>query len=89
MGRRLPRRGEPAGVGAAEADGDDEISEVLPLVLETDLRVRAEQITIDVDDRRITLAGWVATEAERRRAEQDAWCMDAIGGVVNRIQVRA
>ena len=63
----------------AEADRDDEISEVLHLVLETDLRVRAEQITIDVDDRRITLAGWVATEAERRQAEQDAWCMDAIG----------
>ncbi|CAE6731060.1 hypothetical protein R69927_01820 [Paraburkholderia domus] len=73
----------------AEADGDDEISEVLHLVLETDLRVRAEQITIKVENLRITLAGWVATEAERRQAEQDAWCLDAIGGVVNRIQVRA
>jgi osmotically-inducible protein OsmY len=73
----------------AEADGDDEISEVLHLVLETDQRVRAEQITIDVEDRRITLAGWVATEAERRQAEQDAWCLDATGGVVNHIQVRA
>ena len=73
----------------AEADGDDEISEVMHLVLETDQRVRAEQITIDVEDRRITLAGWVATEAERRHAEQDAWCLDATGGVVNHIQVRA
>jgi len=73
----------------AEADGDDEISEVLHLVLETDLRVRAEQITINVENRKITLAGWVPTEAEKRQAEQDAWCLDAIGGVVNRIQVRA
>jgi osmotically-inducible protein OsmY len=73
----------------AEADGDDEISEALHLVLETDLRVRAEQITINVENRRITLAGWVATEAERRQAEQDAWCLDAIKGVVNRIQVQA
>ena len=73
----------------AEADGDDEISEALHLVLETDQRVRAEQITINVENHRITLAGWVATEAERRQAEQDAWCLDAIGGVVNRIQVRA
>jgi osmotically-inducible protein OsmY len=73
----------------AEADGDDEISEVLHLVLETDLRVRAEQITINVENRKITLAGWVPTEAEKKQAEQDAWCLDAIGGVVNRIQVRA
>ncbi|MGA7815832.1 BON domain-containing protein [Caballeronia sp.] len=73
----------------AEADGDDEISEALHLVLETDLRVRAEQITINVENQRITLAGWVATEAERRLAEQDAWCLEAIEGVVNHIQVRA
>ncbi|MEZ0601978.1 BON domain-containing protein [Paraburkholderia sp. IW21] len=76
-------------VVAVEADGDDEISEALHLVLEADLRVRAEQITINVKNHRITLAGWVASEAERRQAEQDAWCLDAIGGVVNRIQVRA
>ncbi len=73
----------------AEADGDDEISEALHLVLETDLRVRAQQITINVENQRITLAGWVATEAERRLAEQDAWCLEAIEGVVNHIQVRA
>jgi osmotically-inducible protein OsmY len=73
----------------AEADGDDEISEALHLVLETDQRVRAEQITINVENYKITLAGWVATEAERRQAEQDAWCLDAIEGVVNHIQVRA
>ncbi|RKT22240.1 osmotically-inducible protein OsmY [Paraburkholderia sp. RAU2J] len=73
----------------AEADGDDEISDALHLVLEADRRVRAEQITINVENHRITLAGWVATEAERRLAEQDAWCLDAIDGVVNRIHVRA
>ncbi|CAB3798491.1 hypothetical protein LMG28614_04773 [Paraburkholderia ultramafica] len=73
----------------AEVDGDDEIADALHLVLETDLRVRAEQITIKVENHRITLAGWVATEAEKRQAEQDAWCLDAIDGVVNRIQVRA
>jgi osmotically-inducible protein OsmY len=73
----------------AEADGDDEMSEILHLVLETDPRVRAGQITVNVKNHRITLAGWVATEAEKRQAEQDAWCMDGSGGVVNRIQVRA
>ncbi|TDN61647.1 BON domain-containing protein [Paraburkholderia sp. BL10I2N1] len=73
----------------AEADGDDEIIEALHLVLETDPRLRAEQITVNVKDHRITLGGWVATEAESRQAEQDAWCLDAIEGVVNRIEVRA
>jgi osmotically-inducible protein OsmY len=73
----------------AEVDGDDEIAEALHLVLETDLRVHADQITIKVENHRITLAGWVATEAEKRQAEQDAWCLDAIDGVVNHIQVRA
>jgi osmotically-inducible protein OsmY len=71
----------------AETDGDDEIADVLRLVLEIDPRVRAEQITATVEDRRITLAGWVATEAERRQAEQDAWCLDDIEGVLNRIEV--
>jgi osmotically-inducible protein OsmY len=71
----------------AETDGDDEIADVLRLVLEIDPRVRAEQITATVEDRRITLAGWVATEAERRQAEQDAWCLDDIEGVLNHIEV--
>lgn len=73
----------------AETDGDDEISDAMQLVLETDRFVRAEQITINVENHRITLAGWVATEAEKRQAEQDAWCLDAIEGVVNQIRVRA
>ncbi|MCP3708683.1 BON domain-containing protein [Paraburkholderia sp. CNPSo 3274] len=73
----------------AEADSDDEISEALRLVLEIDPRVRGDQITINVENHVIELAGWVASGAERRHAEQDAWCLDAIEGVVNRIQVRS
>jgi osmotically-inducible protein OsmY len=76
-------------LASPEADSDDEMSDVLRLVLESDPFVRAEQITIQVDNHQITLAGWVATDAERRQAEQDAWCLDARGGVVNRIQVRS
>jgi osmotically-inducible protein OsmY len=72
----------------AEADSDDEMSEALRLVLETDPRVRGEQIAINVENHIVELAGWVASGAERRQAEQDAWCLDAIEGVVNRIQVR-
>jgi osmotically-inducible protein OsmY len=72
----------------AEWDGDEEISEALHLVLEADPRVRAEQIGIDVRNSRITLSGRVATKAESRQAEQDAWCLDCTGGVVNHIEVR-
>lgn len=73
----------------AEADGDEEIGEALALVLESDPRVQAGQITIGVEGKRITLAGCVATEAQRQQVERDAWCLDAIAGVVNRIEVRA
>jgi osmotically-inducible protein OsmY len=37
----------------------------------------------------VTLEGWVSSEAERRQAEQDAWYLDAIDQVDNRIDVRA
>jgi osmotically-inducible protein OsmY len=50
---------------------------------------REPHLKFQMENHRITLAGWVATKAERRQAEQDGWCLDAIGGVVNRIQVRA
>jgi osmotically-inducible protein OsmY len=50
---------------------------------------RESHLKFQMENHRITLAGWVATKAERRQAEQDGWCLDAIGGVVNRIQVRA
>jgi osmotically-inducible protein OsmY len=72
-----------------EADSDEEISEALHLVLETDPCVRAEQITINVENHRVTLAGWVPTEFESQQAEQDAWYLDAIESVVNRIEVQA
>jgi osmotically-inducible protein OsmY len=71
----------------AEADSDNEMSEALRLVLESDPRVRGEQIIINVENHIVELAGWVTSEAESKRAEQDAWCLDAIEGVINRIQV--
>jgi len=46
-------------------EGVDEISEALHPVLGTDLCMRAEQIAIDVESHRVTLAGWGATEADR------------------------
>ena len=50
---------------------------------------REPYVKFQMENHRITLAGRVATKAERRQTEQDGWCLDAIGGVVNRMQVRA
>lgn len=50
---------------------------------------REPHMKFQMENHRITLAGRVATKADRRRAEQDVGCPDAIRGVVNRIQVRA
>lgn len=71
-----------------EDDNDDEITDALRLVLETDRRVHAEQITIRSEDHVVTLEGVVASEEERRIAEQDAWYLYAVDRVVNHLEVR-
>lgn len=72
-----------------EEDTDDEVIDALQLVLETDPCVHADQIQISSRNHVITLQGWVSSEGERRQAEQDAWYLDAIDKVINRIEVRA
>jgi len=71
-----------------EEDTDDEVTDALRLVLETDRRVHAEQIGIRTENHVITLEGVVASEDERRIAEQDAWYLYAVDKVINRLEVR-
>ena len=71
-----------------EDDNDDELTDALRLVLETDPLVPAEQIAIHTHHYAVTLDGVVATEEEKQRAELDAWCVFAVDRVVNRIEVR-
>ncbi|NTV11062.1 MAG: BON domain-containing protein [Zoogloea sp.] len=71
-----------------EADNDDEVSDALRLVLETDPQVNPDQIRIDSHDYVVTLSGVVATEEECRRVEQDAWYVHGVKRVVNRLDVR-
>ena len=47
------------------------------------------QIHIHTDHYVVTLEGLVGTQTEKNRAEQDAWCLFAVGKVVNRLAVRA
>lgn len=71
-----------------EEDNDDEIADALRLVLESDPYLHADRINSNCRDHVVTLDGVVATEGERSRAEQDAWCLFAVDKVVNRIEVR-
>jgi osmotically-inducible protein OsmY len=71
-------------VAPAEADRDDEITEALKLVLETDQFVDADRIQVRTENRVVTLGGY-ATEAAKRQAERDAWYVHGVEDVVNRI----
>lgn len=72
-----------------EQDSDEEMTEALQLVLETDPFVHAPQVRISTCDKTVTLDGYVSTEQEKRRIEQDAWCLYAVDHVVNHIKVRS
>lgn len=71
----------------AERDNDEEITEALRLVLETDALIDADQIVIRTENRVVTLEGY-ATEGSRRQAERDAWYLLGVEDVVNRIAVQ-
>ena len=72
----------------AEQDNDDEVRDALSLVLEMDPMIpRPEQIRVLSRDNVVTLEGQVNTEAERSRAEQDAWSLFAVDKVINHLAV--
>ncbi|MCI3952555.1 MAG: hypothetical protein K0R53_2053 [Burkholderiales bacterium] len=71
-----------------EEDNDSEVVDALRLVLEMDPLVQADHIQANCRDYVITLEGSARTHEERRQAEFDAWCLFAVDGVVNRIEVR-
>ena len=75
-------------VAPAEADRDDEITEALMLVLETDPFVDAAQVSAHTQDRVVTLEGCVNNERTRRQAERDAWYVQGVEDVVNHISLR-
>lgn len=74
-------------VAPAEVDNDDEIVDALQLVLEADPTLRSQRIGIASRDRVVTLEGVVASASDRKRAEMDAWYLDAVDGVINRLEI--
>jgi len=75
-------------VQPGEEDNDAEVVDALQIVLEMDPFVQAEQVRASCRDYVVTLDGYVRSEDERRRVENNAWCLFAVDGVVNRIGVR-
>lgn len=72
-----------------EDDNEEEVADALRLVLDMDPLVEADTISAQVRNYVVTLEGHVRTEAERRRAELDAWALFAVDKVINKIEVRA
>lgn len=72
----------------AREETEEELAEALRLIMEKDRLVEADQIRIDIQNRVITLTGFVAAEEEKDRAAADAWCLSGVADVINRIEVR-
>lgn len=71
-----------------EGDSDDEVSDAVRLALEMDpLLVHADQINLSTDHGVVTLQGAIPSEEERQMAEFDAWCVQGVSGVQNRLEV--
>jgi osmotically-inducible protein OsmY len=71
-----------------EQDNDDEVSDALSLVLEMDPMIpNPEQIRVHTHNYVVTLDGLVATQTEKDRVEQDAWCLFSVDNVINQLAV--
>lgn len=70
-----------------QVDSDAEIEEALRLVFEANPLLHPDQIRISSRNSVITLDGHVATDAEKTKAELDAWYLFGVDKVVNRLQV--
>src|SRR5688572_4143244 len=69
-------------------DTDGALTDVLRLVLEIDPMVDPDRLRLNRRGGVVTLEGWVRSRDEQRRVELDAWYVDAVAGVVNRLEVR-
>jgi osmotically-inducible protein OsmY len=71
-----------------EADGDAELADALRLVLEVDPMVDPDRLLLSCRAGVVTLQGWVRSRDEQRRVELDAWYVDTVADVLNRLEIR-
>lgn len=74
-------------VSPTEIDSDAEITGALRLVLERDPRVDANRVAVRTRDRSVRLMGILPEQAQRNRAEDNAWYIAGVHDVDNRIRV--
>ncbi|SDD97240.1 BON domain-containing protein [Cupriavidus sp. YR651] len=72
-------------VAPAERDSDEEITEALQLVLETDPFVDAARIRVRTENKVVTLDGYASSEGARKQVERDAWYVQGVENVVNHV----
>jgi osmotically-inducible protein OsmY len=70
-----------------EDDSPDHIVEAVRIALEKDPFVDAGQVRATATGCVVRLTGFVPTETERERAEDDAWCIFGVDDVKNEITV--
>lgn len=76
------------GVNPPDVDSDDTITDAVRQVLEKDPLLAAESITVTTHRAVVTLDGFVPSEEQRHIAEDDAWAVFGVDGVINRLEVR-
>lgn len=72
-----------------EEDSDAAIDDAIRLVLDKDPAVHAAGIRIRTQGAVVNLDGSVPAETDRVTAERDAWCIDGVKAVANRLEVHS
>ncbi|MEE9590943.1 MAG: BON domain-containing protein [Thermodesulfobacteriota bacterium] len=70
-----------------EEDSDDEVTDAIKIVFEKDRLVDSSSILVATKGWVVTLSGTVNDDIERKAAENDAWYVWGVDGVVNNIKV--
>ena len=75
-------------IAPPEEDSDDEINDAVQIVLEKDPMVNADQMRVGTAAAVVHLDGLVSTSEEKAFAELDAWTVDGVWDVLNRLEVQ-
>lgn len=76
------------GIAPPEDDSDDEMAHSVRAIIEKDSLLKGQAIRVACARSVVTLTGIVASEAQRRAADFDAWCVFGVDRVINRPEVR-
>lgn len=75
-------------VSPAEGDSDKEITDAVSWLLGMDSEIPDGQVSISTRNQVVRLEGLLFDDGQKRKAEQDAWSIWGVNGVVNNIQIQ-